>query len=245
MVPRVHVPAPVSLVTGSAGGLGLAIARRLQERGDKVHVVWRSDPERGAALEEDFRGRIHRCDLARAEAAEALVERVLEIDGKIDHVVHSVGELRVGTLAETEPEDWRALFESNLLTAVHLADALREPMRETGGSWVFLACAGASRLKGRRRIAAYAALKSALLVYARSLALEEAPFGLRVNTISPGLVPHEDAHPDTLRAAEELELPMGRPGRPADVAEAAVWLSSAHASYAVGLDLEVAGGWPV
>ncbi len=238
-----HIPAPVTLVTGAARGLGAVIANRFQERGDKVHPIWRTSPERGEALREQYDARAHRCDLADAQQAEQLVERILQIDGKIDHVVHGVGDFLDAPLEDTEQGDWRALFESNVMTAVHLCDALREPLRETGGTLVLFGCAGAARAKGRRRTAAYAAAKSALVVYARSLALEEAPHGVRVNTISPGLVPHADADAYTRDAARFASVPLGRAGTPEEVAEVAVWLSSPESSYVVGADLAVAGGW--
>ncbi len=238
-----HIPAPVTLVTGSARGLGFEIAQHFQDRGDKVHVVWRSDEARGAELYEMFDARTHRCDLADPEQADALVERIFQIDGKLDHVVHCVGDYMEAPLEDTELEDWQALLGSNLMTAVHLTNALREPMREQEfGSLVFLTCAGVSNYKARRNCAAYAAAKSALHSFCRSLAIQEAPHGIRVNTIAPGLVPHGAAHPATLDPALQQALPMGRAGTLEEVAQAALWLSSAHSSYAVGVELCVSGG---
>ena len=239
-----HIPAPVTLVTGSSRGLGCEIAKAFQERGDKVHAVWRRDGEGTEELREQYRGRNHRVDLGEAEAAARLVERILEIDGKLDHVVHCVGDFESAPLEDTEPGRWRELLDSNLMTAVHLVDALREPMRETGGTLVLFGCAGAAELRGRRRVAAYAAAKSALLVLARSLAREEARYGLRVNTVSPGLVPHADAHPETNDPARHAAVPLGRAGTPEEVAAAVLWLSSSRSSYVVGADLELSGGWP-
>jgi NAD(P)-dependent dehydrogenase (short-subunit alcohol dehydrogenase family) len=238
-----HIPAPVTLVTGSSRGLGLEIARKFQERGDKIHTVWHRDVERGAELEEEFRRRTHRCDLTLAEPTDTLVERILEIDGKLDHVVHCVGDYLSASLADTTIEDWRALFESNLATAVNLVAALREPMRETGGTLVFFCCAGVGGMRGRRSSAAYAAMKSALMVFGRSLALEEGPHGVRINTISPGLIPHPDSHAETRDPDLQARVPLGRAGTLEEVAAAALWLSSSGSSYATGLDLALAGGW--
>ena len=239
-----HIPAPVTLITGSARGIGFELAQQFQDRGDKVHVVWRTDEDRGAELYEQFDARTHRCDLADPEQALLLGERIFQIDGKLDHVVHCVGDYHEAPLEDTEPEDWHALLQSNLMTSVHLMDGLREPMREQGfGSIVFLTCAGVSGYKARRKCAAYAAAKSALHSYARSLAITEAPHGIRVNTIAPGLIPHEDAHAATRDPALQEAVPMGRAGTLDDVAHAAVWLSSPHSSYAVGVELCVSGGW--
>ncbi|MFT7486797.1 MAG: NAD(P)-dependent dehydrogenase (short-subunit alcohol dehydrogenase family) [Candidatus Paceibacteria bacterium] len=238
-----HIPAKVTLVTGSAQGIGAHIAEQFQERGDKTHVVWRSDEDRGEALSEQFSHRTHQGDLSTEEVVDSLVEGILEIDGKIDHVVHCIGDYHGASLAETEPSQWRALFESNVMTSILLANAVREPLRESAGTLVFFACAGVASYKARRKCAAYSSTKSALFNFARSLALEEAPHGVRVNTISPGLIPHADAEPSTLDPALHTHVPLGRPGTLEEVARAAIWLSSPESSYVVGQDLSLAGGW--
>src|SRR5262245_47771383 len=95
----------VSLVTGSARGLGLAAARHLRARGERVHVVWRSDGESARALRDEFGPRAHRADLLAPREAEALVRAVLEQDGRLDHAVHAVGEYVSGPLETTAPSD--------------------------------------------------------------------------------------------------------------------------------------------
>ena len=96
-------------------------------------------------------------------------------------------------------------------------------------------------MRARRKAAAYTAVKTALLVFMRSLALEEAPWGARANMVSPGLVPHADASHDTHELAESLAL--GRPGQAQDLANAVAWLLSDEAQYVTGQNLDVAGGW--
>lgn len=234
---------PVSLVTGSVRGLGLAVARAFARRGDRTHVVWRGSAELASERREEFGERVHRADLSQPDAAEELVRAVLERDGRLDHVVHAVGAYTSGSLEETRFEDWRALLESNLETSVRLADAARAALRASRGTLVFFGCAGLEGLGARRSAAAYAAAKSALLVYARSLALEEAPHGVRVNMLSPGLVPHEHAHAETSAPERLAAVPLGRAGLPEEIAEAALWLSSERSSYTLGANLPVAGGW--
>lgn len=234
---------PVTLVTGSARGIGLAVARELAARGDRVHVVWRSSADRAAGLEREFPGRVHRCDLTDSEATRALVAAVVAADGRLDRVVHAVGDFASGPLEELDVATLRGLFESNLVSALALIEAARGALRETGGAWLFFGCAGLAGLRARRETAAYGALKSALVVLCRSLAVEEAEFGVRVNVVSPGIVPHDDAHPDTLDPARVDRVPLGRAGTPAEVARAAAWLLSDDSGYATGQDLELAGGW--
>jgi 3-oxoacyl-[acyl-carrier protein] reductase len=88
-----------------------------------------------------------------------------------------------------------------------------------------------------------AAAKSALVVLARSWALEEAPHGVRVNLLSPGFAPHEHASADTLDAGAWKSIPLGRPARLDEVADAVEWLCSERASYVTGANLDLAGGW--
>jgi len=237
---------PVALVTGSAKGLGFAAAERLSREGFRVHVVWRSSEECVPTLEERFEGRVHRADLCEAGAASRLVEAVLAIDGALHHVVHAVGEYSEESLAGSDPDSFRRIFESNLFSARDLADAARDPLRmaaELSGdaSMLFFGTAGLDGLGARTRTAAYAAAKSALLVLVRSLAKEEASRGVRVNMISPGLVPHEGAHPSTHDPELHAKIPLGRPGTPEEIAEGVHFLATAR--HMTGQNLGIDGGW--
>ncbi|MEX1025990.1 MAG: SDR family oxidoreductase [Planctomycetota bacterium] len=235
----------VTLVTGSARGLGRAVAERLAGDGDRVHVVWRSSTELVDRLVAAFgRDRVHQADLEDRAQASALVARVVERDGGLDRVVHAVGGYASGPTSEIGAELLQQLWSSNVATAQHVFDAARPELRRAAhGRAVFFGCAGLAGLRARRTIAAYAAAKSALVVLARSWALEEAPFGVTVNLVSPGLVPHDGAHPDTLDPALQASLPAGRAGRPEEVAEAVRWLVSDAAGYTTGTELLVSGGW--
>ncbi|QDU67601.1 SDR family NAD(P)-dependent oxidoreductase [Engelhardtia mirabilis] len=233
----------VSLVTGAARGLGLAVARELAAGGDRVHLVWRTSSDRASQLEPEFAGRLHRADLLESAAAHAVVGQVLEAEGRLDRVVHAVGDFESGRLDQLEPETLRRLFESNVMSAWNLVAAGRQAIRASGGAWLFFGCAGLGGGRARTQAAGYAATKSALALLVRSMAKEEAPHGVRVNMLSPGIVPHDGAHADTLNPARQAAIPMGRTGRPEEIARAAAWLLSEDSGYATGQDLEVAGGW--
>ncbi len=235
--------APVALVTGSARGLGLAVARHLRQRGERVHVVWRTEGERARALGAEFARRAHRADLCRPEDAGRLVGEVLAQDGRIDHAVHAVGEYVSGPLAETALADLRRMLASNTESAFVFFDAVRAPLRASRGKAVFFGTSGLAGFRARRRTAAYAAAKSALFVLVKSWALEEAPHGVTVNLVSPGHVPHDAAHPDTLDEERLGKIPLGRPGTPEEVARAVAFLCSDEASYTTGTELLVGGGW--
>lgn len=230
----------MALVTGGVRGLGLAVARRMSRAGVRCHLTWRSSEERARDLEPEFPGRIHRAEHLDEAANGRLVRDVLARDGRLDHLVHAVGEFARAPLARTPLAAWRSLQASNVETALAVFSAARAALRETAGSVVFFGVSGTTRLKGRLETAAYAAAKSSLVVLARSLAREEGPFGVRVNVVSPGFVPHDAAEAGT---ALPPEIPLGRAGTLEELAEAAFWLASPEAGYVTGQNLEVDGGW--
>ena len=235
--------AAVSLVTGSARGLGLAVARHLRERGDDVHVVWRTDDDRARLLREEFGDRAHRADLTDAADVERLMGDVAERSGGLDHLVHAVGEYVSAPLEETSSADLERMLASNTVSAFRLFAAARPHLRARRGDAVFFGQSGLAGFRARRITAAYSAAKSALFVLVRSWAQEEAPHGVRVNLVSPGHVPHDAAHPDTLDDARLAAIPLGRPGEPEDIARAVLFLTSSEAAYTTGTNLEVTGGW--
>jgi len=233
----------VVLVTGSARGLGLATARVLRARGDRVHVTWRSEGETALRLREEFGERAHRADLLVPSQAGELVRTVLALDARLDYAVHAVGEYVSGALEATPLPELTRMLRSNVESAYAFFDAVRPALRRTRGSAVFFGTSGLAGFRARRQTAAYAAAKSALLVLVKSWALEEAQHGVRVNLVSPGHVPHPGAHPDTLDEQRLERIPLGRPGTPEDVARAVAFLCSDEASYTTGAELLVSGGW--
>ncbi len=234
----------VALITGSARGLGLACARRFAQDGARVHVVYRTRTPEISQLESEFPERVHQADVTREDEVARLVAEVLRRDQRIDHAVHAVGEFVTGPLAAISSDDFRRMFLSNTESAFLFARAVLPALRASQGQLVFFGAAGLFGLRARREAAAYMAAKSALVVLARSLALEEARAGVRVNVVSPGAVAHAHADSDTMIKLGQGKVPLaGSPGEPRDLANAVAWLCSSEARHVTGADLEVAGGF--
>ena len=208
-----------------------------------MHVVYRSSAHAAPALEREFPDRVHQADALDPSDVQGLVGDLLERDGRLDTLVHAVGEYATGPLEGFELAELRRMFASNVESAFVVFDACRAALRSSSGSAVLFGCSGNGHAHAWRETAAYASAKTALLTLARSWAVEEAPHGVRINMVSPGHIPHEHAASDTNDPRLWKRIPMGQPGKPEDVAEAAAWLASPAARYVTGVNLEVAGGW--
>ena len=204
-------------------GLGLAVARRWRASGGACTSRGARRPRARRCCVPEFAGASHRADLEDEEETRALVAPVLGRDGRLDVLVHAVGEFsRRRRWRRRGAADVRRLFAEQRARRPCTASTRRaRHCARRAGAALFFGVAGLEGLRGRRETAAYAAAKSALLVLVRSWALEEAPHGVRVNMVSPGIVPHAHAAPTRSIPSGVARIPLGRPGTPEDVAAAA------------------------
>jgi NAD(P)-dependent dehydrogenase (short-subunit alcohol dehydrogenase family) len=247
MTPEIDAPASdgrtVALVTGGVRGIGLACARELARRGHEVWIGWRSSEQRAAALAAEFGGRLLRADLAVPDAAGALARELEQRVGGLDVWIHTVGDYHSGPLDDVDEAQLQHLWSSNVVSFHTAWRALRPLLRARRGRVLACACPGLAGLRPRRNAAAYAAVKSALAVLVRSLAVEEAARGLSFHLLSPGLVPHDGAHEETLDPRLQQAIPQQRVATLDEVARCAAWLVSGEAQHATGSELVVSGGW--
>lgn len=234
---------PVALVTGGGQGIGRGIATRLASEGYAVHVNVRDDAKWERLRAEEPELVLHGGDMTDENLAKRLVADILAASGRLDAVIHAVGPYSTSPVSETPATVYRDMIETNLMTAVHLADAARTPLRESRGAALFFGCAGMERWRARSVTTAYIAAKSALLSFVRGFALEEAAHGVRANMISPGFVPHEGAAEDTLAPEMHERIPLGRAASMDEVTGVASFLLSSAAGHVIGQNVEVAGGW--
>jgi NAD(P)-dependent dehydrogenase (short-subunit alcohol dehydrogenase family) len=239
----------VALVTGSSRGIGVAIARRFAGAGASVVVHYRESA--GAANDlvreiESAGGRAFAVvgDVRSSDDVDCIFAEAASALGEVDVLVNNAGSYPLDSLVDARADEWRAVIETNLV-GVHLASqalARRLIAREAPGAIVNVA--SIEGLRPAQLHSHYNAAKSGVLGYTRSAALELGRHGIRVNAVSPGLIHREgieEAWPEGV-SSFLARAPLGRLGRPEDVAEACLFLASDRASFITGANLVVDGG---
>ncbi|MEU3362909.1 glucose 1-dehydrogenase [Streptomyces pseudogriseolus] len=239
----------VALVTGAGGGIGRGIARRLAEEGAAVALHCRtsvaSAQETAVAVREaGGRAVVLRADLTDEGACHRLVAEAAErFGGRLTALVNNAGVQPVQELGGMTAAEWRAVVDTNLTSVFACTQAAARLMRDQGGGSVTHIASVEARFPAPGH-AHYGAAKAAVVMHARTAALEYGSWGVRVNTVSPGLIDREglaDAWPEGVRRWREASA-VGRLGRPEDVGDACVFLASPLASWVTGHDLVVDGG---
>ena len=236
----------VALVTGSSAGIGKAIAMRFAAEGADVMVTGRDSARGEAVARECFgRGQFIAADLADPDSADALVSATVERFGALTVLVNNAAASGTpdGSAADLTDEHWLAILAVDLLAPARLCRAALPHLRACGhGSIVNISSRAASR--AARGLAAYTAAKGGLEALTRSIAVDEAPHGVRCNAISPGYVLNErrDADiTDTERTRREAMHLLGL-GTADDVAYAAVYFASQESKWLTGTVLPLDGG---
>ena len=246
---RFRLDDKVAIVTGAGRGLGAATALAFAEAGADVVIAARTQSQLDEVAAQiaatGRRAHVVAADLAHPEATAELAAAAVDVFGKLDIVVNNVGGTMPAPLVNTSTQALRDAFTFNVSTAHALTCAAVPLMLEhSGGGSIINITSTVGRLAGRG-FAAYGTAKAALAHYTRLSALDLSP-RIRVNAIAPGSILTSAldivASNDALRGPMEQATPLRRLGDPADIAAAAVYLSSPAGGYLTGKILEVDGG---
>ncbi|GAA1755437.1 SDR family NAD(P)-dependent oxidoreductase [Kocuria aegyptia] len=237
----------LTVVTGGGRGIGAAISRRLAAAGHDLVITYRRDQDAAENVADQVRRSGRRALVAAVEMTDPgsiaeLFDRVSAF-GALTGLVNNAGAATaVGPLETNDLEDIRRDLEVNLFGVIACTQHAIGPLRRAGGGAIVNISSVAASLGGPGTYVHYAAAKAGVEAFTVGLAKELAAVNIRVNAVAPGTV-WTDFHRDPDRPAKvAATIPMGRAGRPEEIAGAVAWLLSEDASYATGTTLRITGG---
>jgi NAD(P)-dependent dehydrogenase (short-subunit alcohol dehydrogenase family) len=240
---RLRLEERVALVTGANSPIGAAIAQRLAGAGAKVVLGAHRETNRVKPLAADLGAPMLVADLADPSSAKRLVDETIEVAGQLDVLVNNAALQTVEPLASTTAEAWDEVLDTNLrATHLMMRAALGPLSGNDGGAVVNVASVEAHQPAAGH--GHYAVSKAGLVMLTRAAALEYGPAGVRVNSVSPGLIDDGTLAERWPSGVERwlAAAPLRRIGTPGDVADAVIFLASPMARWVTGADLVVDGG---
>ena len=239
----------VALVTGGSRGIGREIAFSLGRGGASVAFTYRTNKVAAQRVETMLRS--HGADVLACQSdvtdparVQELIQSVLKQWGRLDIVVNNVGDFQWKQVVDSSLAEWHAIVASNLFSVFYTSKYALPTMRSARwGRIINLGAVGAERAFGQAKISAYAAAKSAMVALSRSLALEEARYGITVNVVNPPIMDENALSLEEAERIKDARFPAGRPPSSEDITAAVRFFASDAASFITGQVLNVAGGW--
>ncbi|PVZ69556.1 acetoacetyl-CoA reductase [Pelagibaculum spongiae] len=240
----------VALVTGGMGGIGSAITLKLAQQGYRVVATYSPsrDPLQAAQWTEQFREQgldVHAApvDVTSLESCQSCIEMVESDFGDIGVLINNAGITKDGRLAKMSSDNWQAVIDTNLNSVFNMTQPLINRMVERQSGRV-INISSINGQKGQFGQTNYSAAKAGMHGFTMALAQEVAAKGITVNTISPGYIATEMvmAVPEKIREQIIAGIPVGRLGKPEEIAETIAWLCNDNAGFVTGSNIAINGG---
>ena len=236
--------ARVALVTGGTRGIGAAISVAMKDAGYTVAASYGGNDEAANKFKEEHGIAVYKWDVGDFDACKAGVEQVESDLGPVDVLVNNAGITRDGTLHRMSVENWRAVMSTNVDSLFNMTRNVIEGMRSRGYGRI-ISISSVNGQKGQLGQSNYAAAKSAVFGFTKSVAQENAFKGITVNAVAPGYIGTEmvRAVPEEILNTKILPLiPVGRLGEPEEIARCVVFLAAEEAGFITGSTLSANGG---
>ena len=241
----------VALVTGAGRGIGRAIAIALAKEGAEVIINYNGSEGRAQEVKQTIeenggKASIYKCNVSDFEACEAMIKDVVKEYGHLDILVNNAGITRDNLIMKMSEEDFDAVINANLKGCFNTIKAVsRQMLKQRSGRIINIT--SVSGILGNAGQANYSASKAGIIGLTRTMARELASRGITVNGIAPGFVDTDMTKvlPEQVREAATAQIPLGRFGKPEDIANMAAYLASEKASYITGQIISVDGGMAI
>jgi 3-oxoacyl-[acyl-carrier protein] reductase len=238
----------VSIVTGGARGIGKAIVFVFLREGARVAIV-DSDRERLEIIKKEFKKEnkeviVIPCDITKGSDVKEMVVQVHKKFGRVDILVNNAGIIRRGTIETVTEEDWDRVIEVNLKGTFNCSKAVVEIMKQQRYGKIVNVSSIAGKMGDITSAPGYGPSKAGMDALTKTLARQLAQYGINVNAVSPHAIETEMSAQWSEERRREIiaSIPLGRLGKPEDVAEAVLFLASDEASFITGEILDVNGG---
>ena len=238
----------VALVTGGSSGIGKATALAFARAGANVVIASRRVTEGEQTVHEICeRGGdaiFVKTDISKASEVGGLMNQTIEFYGRLDYACNNAGTFVMGQLFELSEEEWDRTINANL-KGIWLSLKYQIPIMLQQKRGVIVNMASMSAIIGNPGVSIYSASKGGVVALTQSAAIEYAAFGIRINAISPGVIstPMVNDIPTPLLEDIQSKHPIGRLGKPEEIANAVVWLCSDKASFVTGHNMVIDGGY--
>ena len=238
----------IAIVTGGSRGIGFAIAQRFSQEGATVVIASKNAAFGQAAVKNINHAVFIETDVSRQNQVNDLVDQTLEKFGGIDILVNNAAAHEADTFENESPEIWMKMFEVNIMGTVFQSQAVVKQMKQQSRGKI-IHIASKAGVVGEPGHAAYSASKGAIIALTRAMAIELAPYHINVNAICPGPVLTDmlcSVIPEVRKREDlALEAPLGRLGKPEDIAGASMLLASDESDWITGQTINIDGGFSI